>query len=184
MNKKPGTPKRIAVLHAARHIVQAQGAVNLTLDAVAQAAGVSKGGLLYHFPSKEALIEGMIAAYLEEFDALLQDALANDPTPDAPGRWLRAFVRASFAQAPVESGVALAGFAALANDPLLLQRLRTAYDSWKQQAVADGVSPETALLVILATDGMVYGQLLGVQLMSDAERTAMVDRLIDMIGSA
>ena len=40
--------------------MQCKGVAKLTLEAVAKEAGVSKGGLLYHFSNKEALIEGMI----------------------------------------------------------------------------------------------------------------------------
>ncbi|WP_308200605.1 TetR/AcrR family transcriptional regulator [Klenkia sp. PcliD-1-E] len=39
-------------------LVEGAGAT-VTLDAVAEAAAVSKGGLLYHFPSKEALVAGL-----------------------------------------------------------------------------------------------------------------------------
>jgi AcrR family transcriptional regulator len=51
-------------------VVQARGAGSLTLEAVADVAGVSKGGLLYHFPTKDALIDGMVA-----------DALARSAAP-------------------------------------------------------------------------------------------------------
>jgi len=39
---------RDRILDAAEQLVAHQGASNLTLEAVAQAASVSKGGLLYH----------------------------------------------------------------------------------------------------------------------------------------
>ena len=47
---------RERILEAAERVITEVGAAHLTLDAVAQAAGVSKGGLLYHFPSKESLL--------------------------------------------------------------------------------------------------------------------------------
>ena len=43
-----------------------------TMDATARAAGVSKGGLLYHFGSKDALEAGLI----ERLDALVDDDIA------------------------------------------------------------------------------------------------------------
>ncbi|EAE2866200.1 TetR family transcriptional regulator, partial [Listeria monocytogenes] len=52
--------KKNNLLTAASEIVKEEGVVKLTLEAVAQRAGVSKGGLLYHYPSKEALIKGMV----------------------------------------------------------------------------------------------------------------------------
>ena len=66
---KSGEKTRAALLDAASRIVQQRGVEHLTLELTAQEAGVSKGGLLYHFPSKEALIKGMIQSYLERFTA-------------------------------------------------------------------------------------------------------------------
>lgn len=52
-----------------------------TLDAVAAAAGVSKGGLLYHFASKEALVTGLLER-LRQRSAADADAIRN--APDGP----------------------------------------------------------------------------------------------------
>ena len=53
---------------ATSQIVQCKGVAKLTLEAVAKEAGVSKGGLLYHFSNKEALIEGMIVRGVEDYE--------------------------------------------------------------------------------------------------------------------
>ncbi|MGR3618427.1 MAG: TetR/AcrR family transcriptional regulator [Roseovarius sp.] len=50
---------RDTLLDATEAVVLEMGATRLTFDAVAERAGVSKGGLLYSFPTKEALMEGM-----------------------------------------------------------------------------------------------------------------------------
>ena len=42
---------RATLLAAARQVLRRQGAT-LSLDAVAREAGVSKGGLLHHYPTK------------------------------------------------------------------------------------------------------------------------------------
>lgn len=57
---------REKVLDAFESIVIADGERAATLEATAKAAGVSKGGLLYHFGSKEELAAGL----LERLDAL------------------------------------------------------------------------------------------------------------------
>ncbi len=46
------TIDRSALLDAAERVVLRDGAGQLTMDAVAAEAGVSKGGVLYAFPSK------------------------------------------------------------------------------------------------------------------------------------
>ena len=42
-----------------------RGVPGLTLEAAARGAGVSKGGLLYHFASKEALLAALLARLAE-----------------------------------------------------------------------------------------------------------------------
>lgn len=53
-------PTRDRVLDAFERLLVAGGSRSATLDAVAAEAGVSKGGLLYHFGSKDALVDGML----------------------------------------------------------------------------------------------------------------------------
>jgi AcrR family transcriptional regulator len=54
-----------AIIDAAGAVVVEAGASHMTLDAVAAKAGVSKGGLLHHFPTKVALLEAMIKRQIE-----------------------------------------------------------------------------------------------------------------------
>lgn len=39
----------------------------LTLDAVSKRSGISKGGLIHHFPTKEALVEGVVDELIRQF---------------------------------------------------------------------------------------------------------------------
>ena len=55
MPRKPEA--RDKLLAAFEHLVLTEGERAATLDAVAAHAGVSKGGLLYHFPHRQALVE-------------------------------------------------------------------------------------------------------------------------------
>ncbi len=71
MEKRGSISTREAILRAADRVVVDWGVSGMTLEAVAREAGVSKGGLLYHFRSKEALIGGMIGRLIEGFEAVL-----------------------------------------------------------------------------------------------------------------
>ena len=51
---------RNALLDAAAEVVRVDGVSNLTLDRVAEVAGVSKGGLLYHYPNKQSLVSACL----------------------------------------------------------------------------------------------------------------------------
>ena len=59
----PATPRpsgRDRLLDAAEAIIRDRGARELTIDAVAAAAGVTKGGLIYHFKTKDELLGALL----------------------------------------------------------------------------------------------------------------------------
>jgi AcrR family transcriptional regulator len=64
---------RERVLDAFEALILAVGERAATLDATAKAAGVSKGGLLYHFASKDDLVQGL----LDRLEALTTADLAR-----------------------------------------------------------------------------------------------------------
>ncbi len=67
---------RDRVLDAYDTLLIEHGGAAVRLDAVAAAAGVSKGGLLYHFASKEALVTGLLER-LRQRSAADADAIRN-----------------------------------------------------------------------------------------------------------
>src|SRR5919107_399568 len=76
---------RDRVLDALQRLVLA-GDPTPTLDAVAAAAGVSKGGLLHHFPDRQALAHGLVHRALAETDATMATAAERGT---AAATWLR-----------------------------------------------------------------------------------------------
>src|SRR3954451_5890455 len=68
----PRAPTRNRLLDAAGAVVHRDGAQALTLEAVAAEAGVSKGGLLYHFKAKRDLLDAMLEGWLEEVGAEME----------------------------------------------------------------------------------------------------------------
>src|SRR3954465_8010172 len=101
----PRALTRNRLLDAAAAVVRRDGAQALTLDAVAAEAGVSKGGLLYHFKTKRDLVQAMIERWLAEFQ---RDIDAADPS------FVRGYVKAS---APDENELGMLA-AGVADPPL------------------------------------------------------------------
>lgn len=62
------TIDREAVLNAAEGVVSEHGAAGLTIDAVAKAAGITKGGVQSCFGNKESLIEAMLVRWGARYD--------------------------------------------------------------------------------------------------------------------
>lgn len=80
--KKAETRQRI--LEAADALSAELGANHLSLDAVAARAGISKGGLLYHFPSKHALLRGLVAMHVDGIRNEMQIQAPGCLAPDGP----------------------------------------------------------------------------------------------------
>ena len=90
MREKPRRGARAKVLQAAEELAVEVGPANLSLDAVAARAGVAKGGLLYHFPTKAHLVAAIGAGFRAEDEASFR--LPKDPSLQA----LCALVREGF----------------------------------------------------------------------------------------
>ena len=77
----PPPAARDKVLDAFERLLVEHGERETTLDAVARAAGVSKGGLIYHFGSREALIDGLLGRLeqLADEDLVQMAAAAEGP---------------------------------------------------------------------------------------------------------
>lgn len=67
MSRQPKA--RTKVLLAARKIVQESGAGALTFDELSRVSGVTRGGITYHFPTKDALLRGLLEHDMEQWQA-------------------------------------------------------------------------------------------------------------------
>ncbi|MCP5517060.1 MAG: TetR/AcrR family transcriptional regulator [Verrucomicrobiales bacterium] len=174
----PRPSARETILDAAETLVHELGAGNLTLDAVAQRAAVSKGGLLYHFPSKEALLQGMVARQLEQFEKD-QEAHRDGPPGDAHAG-LVAFMRATFEDSAESRRLCAAMLAAVANKPELLEPARAFHNRQVRQFSGGSLGFERAAILWLATAGLWFMELLQVSPFSDAERKRLTRRILEM----
>ena len=87
------TDKRERLIHAAKTLYNHQGVQSTTLAQVALSADVPPGNLYYHFKSKDALTEAVIAAHGKD----ILDDLARFNAERDPRQRLRAFLRGSLA---------------------------------------------------------------------------------------
>ena len=183
MGERGSFSKREEILLAADRVVVEGGVSGLTLEAVAREAGVSKGGLLYHFPSKEALISGMIGRLVEGFREALGRELAREEG-SASGRWLRAYARASFAEDRWHLEVSGGLLAAVAEDPALLGPVRRGFEEAQRWAERDGIDPAVATLVRLAADGMYFAETFGFASPEGELRARVLEALLELTRGA
>jgi len=152
-----GAATKRRILDAAERVVLRDGVGHLTLEAAAAAAGLSKGGVLYHFPTRDALVAAMVARIIEQFDGDIDASLPEPHSPAAslPGAYARAYVRATLGPVtPGEDRLGAALLAAAAAEPGLVVPLQQAAARWQSRLVADGLDPALATLIRLACDGL------------------------------
>ncbi|MGK6312364.1 TetR/AcrR family transcriptional regulator [Neorhizobium sp. DT-125] len=107
------------------------GLGSLTLQAVADAASVTKGGLLHHFPSKQALIEAVFTDLLGKLDEEIGRLMSEDPVEQ--GRFTRAYIDAFF---QVTRDGAKSPWAALSISCMTDARLRALWSDWMRERLA------------------------------------------------
>ena len=164
--------RREALLDAGIRVIRRDGAQKLTLDAVAAEAGVSKGGILYHFATKRALVDGLLERWLDDFDRRLEGS------DDVLGE----YIRCSDLQGQ-PSDVAASEFGMLAgmiDDPQVLAAVRAFQEKWMQRMLAGQIAADDAWLVRLAADGLWYADLLGLAAPRGEDRRALLARLVTL----
>ncbi|MEO7124849.1 MAG: TetR/AcrR family transcriptional regulator [Nakamurella sp.] len=138
---------RHRILEAVRDLLVAGGPSSVTLEAAAERAEISKGGLLYHFPSKSALYIGLLEDARDTVDAEMTKRAAN-------GDAARAFLEYATPDSDTEGGFFTSLMAAVRTgedaDPDAIRVLGESFDAWEKPmrtAVADPVQSEIIRLV-------------------------------------
>ncbi|MDP9836952.1 AcrR family transcriptional regulator [Neorhizobium huautlense] len=175
--KQPDTVRRSLLDQAARHAAE-DGLSAITLQSVADAAHVTKGGLLHHFPSKQALIEAVFEDLLgtldEEIDRLMQaDTAAN-------GSFTRAYIAAFFE-------VARAGdaspWAALSVSCMTDAKLRARWSQWMHERLERHSETDSAphlAIARYAADGIWLANLTEISGLPAGELDRLHDQLKTM----
>jgi AcrR family transcriptional regulator len=169
---------RDRILNALQRILVDEGSSGVTLEKVAAEAGVSKGGLLYHFKSKSDLYDGLARRFRLQEEVNFLDARKSGV--------VETFLRVS----SVESEESAAGLWALltalrgtdelpdtAKDDVLF-----IFNGWSTVIHESIEDPVTAEIVRLVGDGLFLSALSGVPLPSQEVIEGILQRLKEAAG--
>lgn len=185
MDAPAPTDARTRILDAVERILVARGVNGLTLEAAAREAKVSKGGLLYHFGNKEALITGLLARMAEQATRDFEGGVAMQP--EGPGRVARASLAWGFGEADCSPGkdrhdrMAAVCLAAFHHDPALLDPLRAVTARIKNDLMNDGIPHGVAMTIQAAMDGLFMAHLFGLYRPTEADMLALRDTLYALL---
>ena len=177
MTKKLPEATRAKLLQATVQVILQEGAINLTLDAVARESQVSKGGLLHHFPTKAKLLEGLSELAADIWTQRLERELTRE-SEGTPGRWCRAYIRATFEREAIEADLINALSRVVSAYPHVFD---DTYDkSWLIPDDNDGLPPGRAITIQLACDGLWLRELSGMPPIPEADIRLVYQELIKL----
>ena len=150
---------RETIFKACSQILRREGLTNLTLQAVASEAGISKGGLLYHFENKEVLIESLFEYHNNIFEERLEELIAMEG--EKPGAFLRAYAKASVEQMvdPENASLYASLFAAEEKYASAHKLMREKYISWQRKIDQSGLDSDWAMLLRFTVDGLWFAEM-------------------------
>jgi AcrR family transcriptional regulator len=171
----PAPSSREKILDAAVQVAIRDGILAMTLDAVAKEARVSKGGLIYHFKSKDDLIAAMLVQFRAKTQRIIEARAAADPEPR--GRWFRAVMQticpdahAGEAAASTSSDMRrlfTAMLAASANNSNLLAPVREQACLMRERLIAEGPNGLRQVALSAAIHGLLVWQIMGIMTPDD-----------------
>ncbi|MDF1810345.1 MAG: TetR/AcrR family transcriptional regulator [Phycisphaerales bacterium] len=175
----PTNPKSIQILEATESVIARDGFANFTIDAVALEVGLSKGGVLHHFGSKDVLIRALVLRGAEQWKANCEEAL--EIVPDGPARFSRGILEFYLSDTKSWSNerksVASAYLAALAMDPGLIEPIKAVSCKVHEQFLDNDIPRGLGLVIISALDGLWMSWALGLQEYDEERNTLLLQTL-------
>ncbi len=175
---RPRSIDRDKVLDIAERIVREEGATALTFDAVARAAGITKGGLQYCFGSKDDLVAAMADRWLAGFDA---EVARHTPADGTRVDHVRGYVTAS-ARIDEATQTKIAGMlVSLLQSPKHREQARGWYAAWLTRLEPGSEAERRARAAFFAAEGAFFLRSLGLVALDQGQWAAVFDDILALL---
>lgn len=168
------TQARQKVLDAARRIIETRGAGHLTFETLAEASGVTRGGITYHFRTKEALLKALVEADIADWNTAAEQLGAEVGLPCPRACRMVGHLRSALAEKDDAHKRFVAGMLSAAMiDPGLLDPVRRHLAAEFADWHWDDADLERYVL-LLAADGLFWSQIFGISPLPAEARPRLV----------
>jgi AcrR family transcriptional regulator len=175
---RPRTIDRDKVLDAAEAVVAEIGAAGLTIDAVAKASGITKGGVQYCFGTKEGLLTAMLDRWCASFDRDIAALQGEDPDPLAH---VRAYVEAGRQSDEEEGSRSAVMLATLLQNSDQLETSRLWYREQLKGVDPSSEAGRKARLAFIAAEGVFFLRSFRLLELSDGEWRSIYEDILAML---
>jgi AcrR family transcriptional regulator len=171
-------PVKEKILESANKLIAEKGLNSFTLEEVAKESGISKGGLLYHYSSKDALMKALIETGIEMFEAKVSERERALPS-DTPNSWFISYIEEQFSTTKIDTKTMAGIIAAFALNQELLQPVLNNRKDWLKK-INESNDPILGLIISLACDGIAFSNLLGIDVYPEKSKEELMERLIEL----
>lgn len=171
---------RNRIVAAARDLAAERGPRHISIAEVAVRAGLSKGGVLYHFHTKADMLAAIVSFHVEKTAMRIEHHMPVTGRNRLARALIAAHREEREEQTPTSSGI----LAVLAEHSDLLDPVRR-----HQQTILDTVqresnNPELAMIMLLALEGMRAFSLFEFDILAPEKEEALLDRMDDLLTAA
>ncbi|WFU25712.1 TetR/AcrR family transcriptional regulator [Bradyrhizobium sp. CB1717] len=169
---------RNAALEAAIAIIARDGPGRLTLDAIARESGLSKGGVMHQFRTKEAVLKALLERQMAHFEEFSTRYMAKVSATSAnPNLATQLATIREAASSP--NSAALALVAAMVENPSLMALPRELETKRMTAIKEEAADPDLAMLRWAGALGLLLSSLFGMSPLSKDEHQRLFTRLLD-----
>jgi AcrR family transcriptional regulator len=172
-----------ALLDAAERVAIRDGAVGLSIDAVAREAGISKSRVVYDYKSKSGLLHALVERRLRMEDDRVTRAVAahgDSPNPELSGR----IAAAKDTPNDDDRAIALTLCAAMSSEEPLQHMIRDMVKRDLEAVTACASHASLAVVAYLALHGMMSLEYLDIHRWAEPERAELLAEIQKLSDSA
>lgn len=179
MSSSNSTNSRDTILDAAAAILTKHGVSNVSIQATATAAGITKAGLIYHFKTRDELLSALLERMVTELDTQIGLPVSDQPQIVSPQAKIAELVDFTFDMPASQKQLLANMLVAATAHPHLLPQVQALFSRGYD---ALGRSPNPALfqLLSLAMDGLLLLELLQLHKFTPDQRAAMRETLLEL----
>lgn len=166
-----------AILDAAEKVIGSQGLAHATLEAVAMEAGISKGGLLYHFSNKKELVFNLIKRHNERLTRRVEEM--RKTLPESPGRDLKAYILAKLSD-PSRLNMSASKMIGVLEDDELREFVTNIKKREMNELDKVCYHREMSTVVVLAMEGLWMMDLFKIPAFNDEFRDRVIAEMLEM----
>ncbi|MCK7638447.1 TetR/AcrR family transcriptional regulator [Corynebacterium pygosceleis] len=170
--------RRDHILTSAIALIEEHGLNAVSLESVAERAGISKGGLMYHFPTRQELLLGIVGSLADDWEEQLRElAGGTADSVDADTR-LRAYVL-SMATSVTRAELMLT--LETTQNPDLGDAWQPVLSRWAPDVSdTDTEAGRLRYLKVLAAEGLWLHDALDHRTMTARQRTSMTEAILNL----